>query len=248
MRERSPNPAAEAPKAAELPGAPRPVVYERLGPRVWILGGLMLVIGIVSSVLLFRDFRSDSYLYLAFYTIPSNTALSVFPHEPVLLYFGKFGVLWIVALVATVGNLVAALLDHSVFVPVLNHRSLRGYKEKPLYHRAMALFRRAPFATVVLASLAPVPFWPVKFLAFSGGYPLPRYLAGIAVGRFPRYYLLAWLGAVIAIPTWVLVTAIVVVISIYAANAVPKLVARGRARRRAGVAEGDAAGGPGAGT
>lgn len=230
----------EVEKTARALGAPGPEAYERLGPRVWILGALMLAIGVVSSILLFRDFRSDSYLYLLFYMIPSNTALSVFPHEPVLLYFGKFGVLWIVALLATVGNLVAALLDHSVFVPVLHHRSLQGYREKPLYRRAMALFRRAPMATVALASLAPVPFWPVKFLAFSGGYPLPRYLVGIAIGRLPRYYLLAWLGAAIAIPTWVLVAAIVVVIAIYAANALPRILARRRAGREARRAEGEA--------
>lgn len=223
--------------AAELLGAPGPEAYERLELRVWILGGLMLAIGLATSLLMLRDFRSNSYLYLAFYAIPSNTALSVFPHEPVLIYYGKFGVLWIVALAATVGNLVAALMDHAVFVPVLNHRSLRGYKEKPIYRRAMRLFGRAPFATVAAASFAPVPFWPVKFLSFSGGYPLGRYLAAILVGRFPRYYLLAWLGAVLAIPTWVLIAVFVTILGIYAVHAAPRVRARLRARRRRAEAE-----------
>lgn len=216
---------------AELLGAPGPEAYQRLEARVWALGGLMLLIGLVTTVLMFRDFRSDSYLYLAFYAIPSNTALSVFPHEPVLLYFGKFGVLWLVALAATAGNLVAALMDHAVFVPVLNHRAVRRYKEKPLYGRALALFRRAPFATVAAASLAPVPFWPVKLLSFSDGYPLGRYMSAIALGRYPRYYLLAWAGAAFAIPTWVLVALLVLVVGIYAANAAPKLRAYLRRRR-----------------
>lgn len=221
---------------AELLGAPGPEAYERLEPRVWVLGGLMLLIGIATSFLMFRDFHSNSYLYLAFYAIPSNTALSVFPHEPVLLYFGKFGVLWVVALAATAGNLVAALMDHAVLVPVLNHRAVRGYKEKPLYGRALAFFRRAPFATVAAASFAPVPFWPVKFLSFSDGYPLGRYVTAIALGRFPRYYLLAWLGAAFAIPTWVLIALLVAVVTIYAANAGPKVFVRLRDRRRASEA------------
>lgn len=241
--------------AAELLGAPGPEAYERLEPRVWILGGLMLLIGVVTSVLMLRDFRSDSYLYLAFYAIPSNTALSVFPHEPVLLYFGKFGVLWIVALAATAGNLVAGYMDHAVFVPVLNHRALRGYRDRALYRRAMAYFRRAPFATVAVASFAPVPFWPVKFLSFSGGYPLGRYLAAIALGRFPRYYLLAWLGAAIAIPTWILIALFLGVVGVYAANAAPRVWARRRKRRRERAAaaaarseiEGAESAGPGSG-
>lgn len=217
---------------AELLGAPGPEAYERLEPRVWVLGALMLLVGVVTSILMLRDFRSDSYLYLAFYAIPSNTALSIFPHEPVLIYYGKFGVLWIVALAATVGNLIAALMDHAVFVPVLNHRSLRGYKEKPIYRRAMRLFSRAPFATIAAACFAPVPFWPVKFLSFSGGYPLGRYLGAILLGRFPRYYLLAWLGAWIAVPTWVLIAAFLAIFGIYVAHAAPKIWARLRERRR----------------
>lgn len=218
--------------AAELLGAPGPEAYERLAPHVWALGALMLLIGAVTSVLMLRDFQPDSYLYLAFYAIPSNTALSVFPHEPVLIYFGKFGVLWIVAAAATAGNLVAALMDYAVFVPVLNHRSLRGYRDKPIYRRALALFGRAPFATVALASFAPVPFWPVKFLSLSGGYPLGRYASAIFVGRFPRYYVLAWLGAALAIPTWALIAVFLVVIGVYVANAAPRVWARRRARRR----------------
>ena len=88
-----------------------------LGPAVWICGGLMIAIGLTTSILLLRDFESDSYLYLAFYSIPANTAISVFPHEPVLIYFGKVADLWLAAAWATLGTAIAGVMDHLVFVP-----------------------------------------------------------------------------------------------------------------------------------
>lgn len=222
----------EVEDSVELPGFPEPAPCARLGPRVWLLGALMLLLGAVTSVLLFRDFHSDSYLYLAFYCIPANTAITIFPHEPVLIYFGKFADLWLTALAATAGNVVAGFMDHAVFVPVLDHRSVRGYREKPLYRKAIGYFRRAPFATLALAALIPVPFFPFKFLSFSMRYPLGRYLAALVVGRFPRYYLLAWLGAVLRIPNWVLIGVFLTIITIYAVKAGPGVLARIGARRR----------------
>ena len=100
-------------------------VYDRLGPKVWILGGVMVLIGLVTTYLILQDFRSESYIYLAFYSIPANAAISFFPHEPVLIYFGKFANLWLAAAAATVGTVVAGVMDHTVFVPLLNHRTIQ---------------------------------------------------------------------------------------------------------------------------
>ncbi|MFQ5678228.1 MAG: hypothetical protein ACE5HP_02075 [Gemmatimonadota bacterium] len=204
----------------------------RLQPRVWILGGLMVLLGAVTSVLLFTGFRSDSYLYLAFYCAPANTAVSVFPHEPVLIYFGKFANAWGAALAATAGTAAAGYLDHSVFVPVLNHDALGGYRRKALYRRAIRCFRRAPFLTLLVAALLPVPFFPFKFLSFSVRYPLGRYLTALLTARFPRYYFLAWAGAAFHIPGWILIGTFLLIIAVYAVKAGPGVWAaltRGRA-------------------
>ncbi|HET7790812.1 MAG TPA: hypothetical protein VFK78_08460 [Gemmatimonadales bacterium] len=42
-------------------------------------------------------------------------------------------------------------------------------------------FRRAPFAVLAAAGLAPLLFWPFKALAFAAKYPLDRYLAAVAL-------------------------------------------------------------------
>lgn len=213
--------------------------YERLGPRVWILGGLMVAIGIVTSVLMLRDFQSESYLYLTFYAIPANTAISVFPHEPVLVYFGKIGNIWISAVAATAGTLAAGVMDHAVFTPVLNLEGRQGWKEKKLYRKAVRFFERWPFATLVVAGATPVPFWPFKLLTFSSHYPLRRYLAALVVGRFPRYVILAWLGLTLgdAIPNWLLIALFVGILLTYAVNAAPRIWERWKRRRDAGEVE-----------
>jgi len=221
-------PSGETPDRGSAP-------IERPGLAVWITGALMLALGIATSILMLGEFRSRSYLYLFFYSIPSNAAISVFPHEPVLLFFGKFADPWIAAAVATAGTLVAGWMDHSVFVPVLQLRALQGYRENRLYRRAIDLYRRSPFLALVVAGFTPLPFFPFKFLSFSDAYPMPRYLAALAVSRFPRYLLLLWLGRVLEIPTWILAVLFLAGLSVYGWRAGPSLWRRLRSaaeRRR----------------
>jgi membrane protein YqaA with SNARE-associated domain len=218
--------------------------YARVGPLAWTLGVCMIVIGVVTSVLMFRDFQSDSYLYLAFYSIPANTAITMFPHEPVLIYFGKVGELLPTAAWATVGTFVAGVMDHKVFVPVLNLQSIQSYKERPFYRKAIGYFRRWPFATLLVAGFTPIPFFPFKFLCFSVGYPMWKYVTALLVARFPRYYLYALLGATFPIPNWILIASVGVIFGLYAIKGVPmavaKLKSRKRARQTAGTYESDA--------
>ncbi len=210
---------------------PESQTVAQLGPMVWFFGALMVAIGIVTSVLMLRDFESDSYLFLAFYAIPANTAISIFPHEPVLIYFGKVANLWWAAGAATAGTLIAGVMDHLVFVPILNLQSIQAYREKKFYQKALAYFLKWPFATLVVAAFAPVPFFPFKFLSFSIHYPMWKYVTALVVARFPRYYLLALIGATIPVPNWILITSVAVVFGLYLVKAVPQIVRRSRARR-----------------
>ena len=205
-------------------GVNQPLTYQKLGPKVWILGSLMVVTAIVTLVLILQDFSSNSYLYLLFYAIPANSAVSVFPHEPVVIYFGSNGNVWYTAVAASIGTLIAGFLDHSVFVPVMNLQSLAGYKDKGWYQKIARLFMRYPFLVIVVTGFTPIPFFPFKFLAFSVHYPLWKYLAALLTGRFPRYVMLAWVGSLFDIPTWVLFAFFGLVIAAYAIKAIPKAV------------------------
>ena len=223
-------------------GVNQPLTYKKLGPKVWVLGGIMVVTAIVTLVLILQEFSSNSYLYLMFYAIPANSAVSVFPHEPVVIYFGSNGNVWYTALAASIGTLIAGFLDHSVFVPVMNLQSLAGYKDKGWYQKIARLFMKYPFLVIVVTGFTPIPFFPFKFLAFSVHYPLWKYLSALLTGRFPRYVMLAWLGSLFEIPTWALFAFFGVVIAIYAFKAIPKAVGyikEARGRRETGVNEGN---------
>ena len=212
-----------------------PREYDRLPARVWVSSVLIAAVGVAAFVLISTGAHSNGYLYLFFYSIPANTAISLFPHEPVLIFYGKFANIWLSAVAATGGTLIAGWLDHRVFVPVLNYRKVTVYKESRFYKKAADMFMRYPFLTIVVTGFTPIPFFPFKFLCFSIHYPLRRYLAALSVGRYPRYAALAWVGMMFNIPNWILIGLVVAIFAAYAARGGPAVWRWLRARRRARV-------------
>ncbi len=142
------------------------------------------------------------------YAFLSNVALAVLPHEPAVIWYGARLGVWPTALVATAGTVAAGLVDHQIFVPLIRRaaarRPSRVADPGPTARGWPRLFARAPFATIALSGLTPLPFFPVKALAFTTGYPLGRYLAAVAARSAPRYALLAWLGVAVRLPTWLI--------------------------------------------
>lgn len=209
-----------------------PIQYDYLPLHVYVLGAVMVAIGLSTFFLMSVRGQHDGYLYLFFYSIPANTAISLFPHEPVMIYYGKFANLWTASIAATGGTLAAAYLDHRVFVPVLNHRRFINYKKSRLYRKATEYLMRYPFATLVVTGFTPIPFFPFKFLCFSIHYPLSRYMAALTVARFPRYWILAWVGMAFSIPNSILIGLVVVVFGAYGIRGGPVVWRQLQARRR----------------
>lgn len=131
----------------------------------------------------------------------TNVAVAVLPHEPLVIWYGdRIGVLP-TAVIATAGTLFACYVDRLLFYEAITRRRL-GSSAGPLGTMVRG-FERAPFSVLALSGLTPLPFWPFKVLAFASGYPTSRYLTAIALGRLPRYALLAWLGVALPFPSWV---------------------------------------------
>jgi len=142
------------------------------------------------------------------YAFISNVALAVLPHEPAVIWYGPRLGVWPTTVVATAGTVAAALVDHRLFVPLIR-RVTQGRRTASASFQGAnyvsGLFRRFPFAVIALSGLTPLPFFPVKALAFTTDYPLGRYIAAVAARSVPRYALLAWLGVAVRLPTWLLV-------------------------------------------
>ena len=68
-----------------------------------------MMIGLICLVALIGNSAEIIHPLLNFfiYSIPSNTAISVFPHEPILIYLGKSYDPVILAIIGTMGTIVA---------------------------------------------------------------------------------------------------------------------------------------------
>jgi membrane protein YqaA with SNARE-associated domain len=156
---------------------------------------------------------SPEAVVLFAYAFLSNVALAVVPHEPVVIWYGARMGVWPTAIVATAGTVAASWVDHRLFASLVGRAATLPRMAGDLMGSIRRLFARAPFAVITISGVTPLPFFPFKALAFLERYPMGRYLAAVAAGRLPRYVLLAWLGIVFEVPTWLLVALFVLLVA-----------------------------------
>src|SRR2546429_9945158 len=89
------------------------------------------------------------------YAFLSNIALAVVPHEPAIIWYGPRLGLWTTTLVATAGTLLAALVDHRGFAPLIGRVGRRPAGGGP--GRLLPPF---PLPALRPSRLAPPPFLP----------------------------------------------------------------------------------------
>lgn len=156
---------------------------------------------------------SAPLVWLAVLSLPANSPLSpLLPtfFEPLIIEAAKWASVWSVTLVACAGYLYMEYLNWHVYVWVLNWDRLAGLRSRRSVRWGVRMFARSPFWMVVIFAFTPLPFWAGRALAILHRYPLRRFLLATAVGRVPRWLLYAWFGDKVNVPTWILVTAIVV--------------------------------------
>lgn len=130
----------------------------------------------------------------------------------------------LVATVATVGTCIANLHDYYVVTFLYRYRPVRRIRKTRLYERAAGWFGRAPFVTLTAASFLPIPIDVVRLLAISQGYSRWRFTAASALGRWPRYFALAFFAEQLNLG-WQLILAVLgitVVVGLW--GGVPRLV------------------------
>lgn len=141
---------------------------------------------------------------LGAYCIPANSIVPI-PHEPAMLYFARFYDPFWCALAGTIGSLIACYSDYAMVGAAMRHRALAKTRRSRLFQWSTRWMKRYPFAITVLFSFTPLPISIVRILAPAVEYSLPRYMLAQVVGRFPRFYFLAWLGHTIPFPTWMII-------------------------------------------
>ena len=125
-------------------------------------------------------------------------------YEPVLLATGRTHGALPVAIVGTAGTLLVEWANYYVHAAAISSERLAGLRE----HRATSWlserFARRPFFYVWLCAWSPLPYWPVRTLSPLAGLSVPRHLLATGIGRFPRLWLIAAVGAVFQPPLWLL--------------------------------------------
>ena len=156
--------------------------------------------------------KSKNLWILFFYSFPSEFLIAIVPHEPILLFFGKYYSPLTIALVAAAGTLLAESLNYSVFKFVTDTSPFQKIRHKKAVTKIVELFKKAPFVALLVAGFTPVPFYPFRFLVVMAHYPLIKYILAVFLSRTPRFYILALVGNAIKLPDYLLLLIFIVLI------------------------------------
>lgn len=151
-------------------------------------------------------------VWLAVLSLPASGPLGpIMPAalEPIVMEAAKYErPIW-VTLVALTTYVYMEYVNWHIYRWVLDRDVLSRFRDHRRVRAAVRYFARYPFATTVVAAATPFPCWVIRVLAVLHRYPMRPYLIAIAIGRFPRIYLYAWLGGFLRIPTVVLLAVVV---------------------------------------
>jgi membrane protein YqaA with SNARE-associated domain len=192
-------------KSREIPRKTRTLIFVL---QIIIIASL-LVIWLSSESIQ----QSKNLWVLFIYSFPSQFLIPLVPHEPVLLYFGKFHPPLTVAFVDIAGTLLVEALNYSVFKFIVDTSFFQKMHHGKSVAKVVELFKRAPFVALFVAGFTPVPFYPFRFLVVMAHYPRWKYLLAVFLSRTPRFYFLALLGQAIKIPDYLIIVIFIILIA-----------------------------------
>lgn len=164
------------------------------------LAGIPLVIYFPSTIPL---------VWLWVVGIPANSPIApLFPtaFEPLMMEAVKYQPVLTVALVANGSFVYMEFINWHTFAWVLHWNSLERLRKNRWVRWGLKHYSRAPLLTVFMFATTPLPFWVARSLAILHKTPFWPYMAVMAVGRFPRLLIYAWIGSVLLPPTWLLIS------------------------------------------
>jgi membrane protein YqaA with SNARE-associated domain len=151
----------------------------------------------------------DPVRLLAFFgiTIFVHGPLSPFlptAYEATLLYYARSYPAWLLALIGTVGATLAEAVNYRVIDWVAALPAVSAMKQRRAVRWSVNAFLKAPFWATAFVIFTPLPDSAVRVLAPLARYPIWKFLGATAVGRLPRFLLIAGFGWLVRIPPAVL--------------------------------------------
>jgi len=213
-------------------------LFRRRGNRLWdsVLRGTGIA-GLLGLVLLVVVPEVAPLVGLALFTMWVSGPLSPFfpvGLEPVLMTVGRFYPPWLVAAVAVAAGVFVEFLGYHLYGFAVGLEVARPFRDTRVVRWATDLFKRRPFLATWFCAWSPVPFWVVRILAPLSGYPVSKYLLANVLGRYPKLWLFAALGAWMKVDVSVLVT---VAAAALVLGFLPSAWRAWRGRRKSGAPE-----------
>ncbi len=190
------------PAAVRIPFFPVWLTARRGSPLIRLylrLAGVLALLGIVVLLLLPSLASLVPFVALALWYNGPTSPVVPGGFEPVLLLYGQLYPPVVVAALGTAANVVIEAVNYHIFAAAAESHAMRKVHGSRLVTWLKRTFHRSPFLAVAVCAAA-FPFWIARVLVVLARYPLPRHLAATAVGRFPRFWVLAAVGASIGIP------------------------------------------------
>jgi uncharacterized membrane protein YdjX (TVP38/TMEM64 family) len=148
------------------------------------------------------------FVLFTIWTNGPHSPVLVATYEPVLILYGRLYPPLLIGTLGTLGSVYVEYLNYHLYVRAAESRLLRGVTTSRMVSMLRRWYGRLPFLTIVVCALTPIPFWLARVFSALTRYSVKRYLVATAVGRFPRLWFFAALGA-LPIPTVWLVAATV---------------------------------------
>lgn len=135
-------------------------------------------------------------------------------YEATLLYYANLYPAWVLALVGTVGATAAEAVNYRIIDWAAALPSLAAMKQRKIVRWSIDAFLKAPFWTTAFVIFTPAPDSVVRVLAPLSRYPAWKFLGATAVGRLPRFLLIAGFGWLVHVPSTALIVGTVAISSL----------------------------------
>lgn len=180
----------------------------------WILAGLGVGLSLGLGYLILTGSRFSQLIGYFVYMSFACTLIPL-PTPPYVIALGQLFQPGIVAVLGAIANCLAALVEYHFITWLFSKAKLHEQVETSrIFQRFAHYFQRAAFACLIVTGLIPIPFEPFRLAAILSRYNLPKYLLSVFIGRFIRYYLLAWTGHLYSIPNWLLIAMVFALIAV----------------------------------
>lgn len=141
-------------------------------------------------------------------SLPVNGPLSpvlLTAWEPMIVQTAVYSPAWAVTLVGLCSYMYMEYINWYIYAWLFSRQRLQGVRRHRWTQWAIRNFGRSPFATVIFFAFAPMPFWVVRIIAILDDYSVGRFMVATTIGRIPRIFFYAWIGATFNVPIVLLI-------------------------------------------